>query len=100
MASGLGGSLRGACGGWGCGVWDLCFWFPGCDVSCTVRSLCGGLCGVCGTGLLFENYIVDASIFYKKQFPRYMNLDLSLLSGCAFGCGLVVVVVFMVLSKE
>ena len=35
-------------------------------------------------GLLFENYIVDASIFYKKQFPRYMNLDLSLLSGGAF----------------
>jgi hypothetical protein len=33
-------------------------------------SLCGGACGVCGTGLLFENYIVDASIFYKKQFPR------------------------------
>ena len=29
-----------------------------------------GVCGVCGTGLLFENYIVDASIFYKKQFPR------------------------------
>ena len=28
------------------------------------------VCGVCGTGLLFENYIVDASIFYKKQFPR------------------------------
>jgi hypothetical protein len=25
---------------------------------------------VCGMGLLFENYIVDASIFYKKQFPR------------------------------
>lgn len=44
--------------------------------------------------MLFENYIVDASIFYKKQFPRYMNLDLSLLS---FGA---VVVVFMVLSKE
>ena len=42
------------------------------------------VCGVCGMGLLFENYIVDASIFYKKQFPRYMNLDLSLLSGCAF----------------
>ena len=58
------------------------------------------VCGVCGMGLLFENYIVDASIFYKKQFPRYMNLDLSLLSGCAFGCGEVVVVVFMVLSKE
>jgi hypothetical protein len=29
-----------------------------------------GVCGVCGTGLLFENYIVDASILYKKQFPR------------------------------
>ena len=28
------------------------------------------MCGVCGLGLLFENYIVDASIFYKKQFPR------------------------------
>ena len=36
-----------------------------------------GVCGVCGTGLLFENYIVDASILYKKQFPRYMNLDLA-----------------------
>jgi len=32
--------------------------------------LCGVVCGVCGMGLLFENYIVDASIFYKKQFPR------------------------------
>lgn len=30
----------------------------------------GAVCGVCGLGLLFENYIVDASIFYKKQFPR------------------------------
>ena len=49
---------------------DLCFWFPGCT-ECTVWPLfCGGSCGVCGTGLLFENYIVDASIFYKKQFPR------------------------------
>ena len=35
------------------------------------------VCGVCGLGLLFENYIVDASILYKKQFPRYMNLDLA-----------------------
>lgn len=33
-------------------------------------TLLGVVCGVCGTGLLFENYIVDASIFYKKQFPR------------------------------
>ena len=49
----------------------VCFWFPGCiDRACCV-------CGVCGLGLLFENYIVDASIFYKKQFPRIMNLDLS-----------------------
>ena len=30
-------------------------------------------------GLLFENYIVDASIFEKKQFPRIMNLDLAAL---------------------
>ena len=35
-----------------------------------VWLLLGVVCGVCGTGLLFENYIVDASIFYKKQFPR------------------------------
>ena len=33
-------------------------------------SLVGVVCGVWGLGLLFENYIVDASIFYKKQFPR------------------------------
>ena len=31
------------------------------------------VCGVCGVGLLFENYIVDASILYKKQFPRYLE---------------------------
>ena len=43
---------------------------------CADHAWCGFLfvgvrvCGVCGTGLLFENYIVDASIFYKKQFPR------------------------------
>ena len=43
--------------------------------SCMVIPL-GVVCGVCGVGLLFENYIVDASILYKKQFPRYMNLDL------------------------
>ena len=54
---------------------DLCFWFPGC-ADHAVGPFCGGSCGVCGTGLLFENYIVDASILYKKQFPRYMNLDL------------------------
>jgi hypothetical protein len=47
----------------------VCFWFPGCTDR-TVVPLVGGVCGVCGLGLLFENYIVDASIFYKKQFPR------------------------------
>ena len=51
------------------GVGFVCFWFPGC-ADHAVGPFCGGSCGVCGTGLLFENYIVDASIFYKKQFPR------------------------------
>ena len=46
----------------------VCFWFPGCTDHTVVPLR--GVCGVCGTGLLFENYIVDASIFYKKQFPR------------------------------
>jgi hypothetical protein len=55
-------------GGWR--VWDLCFWFPGCTDHTVASLLLKGVCGVCGTGLLFENYIVDASIFYKKQFPR------------------------------
>jgi len=49
----------------------VCFWFPGCTDHAWWLFLRGRLvCGVCGTGLLFENYIVDASIFYKKQFPR------------------------------
>jgi hypothetical protein len=39
-------------------------------VSWLRRSCTESVCGVCGLGLLFENYIVDASIFYKKQFPR------------------------------
>jgi len=57
----------------GCGGSVLvCFWFPGCTDRMVALSLFlgAGVCGVCGTGLLFENYIVDASIFYKKQFPR------------------------------
>ena len=62
------------CGGWVRGVGFVCFWFPGCDALDAVDFLAfrvkGLVCGVCGTGLLFENYIVDASIFYKKQFPR------------------------------
>lgn len=37
-------------------------------LAASIMHVC--VCGVCGTGLLFENYIVDASIFYKKQFPR------------------------------
>jgi hypothetical protein len=45
----------------------VCFWFPGCmSCACPVvlRLLWRGVVGVrgCGTGLLFENYIVDASI--------------------------------------
>jgi hypothetical protein len=43
----------------------VCFWFPGCISSCAVAVpfLRGWFCaGVCGAGLLFENYIVDASI--------------------------------------
>lgn len=71
-------------------VWDLCFWFSWPDRSCAF------VCGVCGLGLLFENYIVDASIFYKKQFPRYMNLDLAALLMPFWGVG--VWLVFMVLS--
>jgi hypothetical protein len=53
-------------------VWAgfVCFWFPGCTDRTVAWSFGAGVCGVCGTGLLFENYIVDASIFYKKQFPR------------------------------
>ena len=66
----------GGCGGWWCGF--VCFWFPG----CTERAC--DVCGVCGTGLLFENYIVDASIFYKEAISKNMNLDLSL---CPSGCG-------------
>jgi len=65
VAAKAAGSLTGGPGGCGTGVF-LVSWLHrshGC-------SLLWGVCGVCGTGLLFENYIVDASIFYKKQFPR------------------------------
>ena len=64
----------------------VCFWFPG-HADHTVGFPSGKrVCGVCGLGLLFENYIVDASILYKKQFPRYMNLDLLFcLSGWSSG---------------
>ena len=51
----------------GCGLWCGAGLFL---VSWLHRARTHGVCGVCGTGLLFENYIVDASIFYKKQFPR------------------------------
>lgn len=57
------------CGVWLWGVVFVCFWFPGCTDR-MVGPFRGFVCGVCGLGLLFENYIVDASIFYKKQFPR------------------------------
>ncbi len=58
--------------GWlrtGCGV-GLVFLVSWLHRSYGLFPFAGGLCGVCGMGLLFENYIVDASIFYKKQFPR------------------------------
>ena len=55
-------SFCGGAGGWWCGT--CVSGFPGCIECARV------VCGVCGLGLLFENYIVDASIFYKKQFPR------------------------------
>src|SRR5687767_3424515 len=62
----------------GPGSWFVCFWFPG--LADHARLPLGGVvCGVWGLGLLFENYIVDASIFEKKQFPRIMNLDLAAL---------------------
>ena len=57
--------------GWVLSVWYL--FVSGFLAAPITRLLCSfgaGVCGVCGTGLLFENYIVDASIFYKKQFPR------------------------------
>lgn len=48
------------------GAGFVCFWFPGCMVrACpVVPRFWRGVVGVrgCGTGLLFENYIVDASI--------------------------------------
>ena len=66
--------------GWGSWLEGCGSLFPGLFVSGFLAAsimhgfacpLWGGrVCGVCGTGLLFENYIVDASIFYKKQFPR------------------------------
>ena len=60
------------------------------------------VCGVCGTGLLFENYIVDASIFYKKQFPRiYEPGSVLLFLGCAFrGAALGMVVWFSWFSRK
>ena len=68
----------------------VCFWFPGAADRTRFGFLCWGLvCGVWCMGLLFENYIVDASIFYKKQFPRIMNLDLSVDRWCPFGVWLV-----------
>lgn len=47
------------------GAGFVCFWFPGCmSCACPAVLLFWGVVGVwgCGTGLLFENYIVDASI--------------------------------------
>jgi hypothetical protein len=35
--------------------------------------LWGLVCGVCGVGLLFENYIVDASIFHEEPLGFFME---------------------------
>ena len=51
-------------------VWDVVSGFPAATLSRMFDPFWGFVCGVCGVGLLFENYIVDASILYKKQFPR------------------------------
>ena len=70
MARFSGVPLRGSGGGRWCGT--CVSGFLAAPITRVVLFLSGGgvVCGVCGTGLLFENYIVDASIFYKKQFPR------------------------------
>ncbi|MBP2412068.1 hypothetical protein JOF48_000871 [Arthrobacter stackebrandtii] len=47
--------------GWVCG----CAWFPAHDGLADLDTLVL-LVGMCVVGLLFENYIVNASIFYKK----------------------------------
>jgi len=57
------------CGGLCCGVGLFVSGFLAAPIT-RLPCICCGVCGVCGLGLLFENYIVDASIFYKKQFPR------------------------------
>ena len=60
------------CRGFCCGVFRVLFvsGFLAAPITRFACPLGRVVCGVCGTGLLFENYIVDASIFYKKQFPR------------------------------
>jgi hypothetical protein len=69
-----GGARLGGAGGVGCGF--CLFLVSWLHRSCMFNPFgvgpffVGVVCGVCGLGLLFENYIVDASIFYKKQFPR------------------------------
>ena len=81
--------LRGRPSLWGVVVRVCLFLVSWPGRSCTVCP-CGVVCGVWGLGLLFENYIVDASIFEKKQFPRIMNLDLAALLMPFWGVGGVV----------
>ena len=42
--------------------------FPAMAFHALLAPLWGLVCGVCGVGLLFENYIVDASIFHEEPF--------------------------------
>lgn len=55
-------------GGWGWGVVVCCPWFPAHDGLADVMTPWVLLVGRCVVGLLFENYIVNASIFIEKQF--------------------------------
>ena len=56
--------------GWGLLVGLFVSGFLAASIMRGASAVVGVVCGVCGLGLLFENYIVDASILYKKQFPR------------------------------
>ena len=52
------------CGGWVCG----CAWFPPHDGDTDMNTFWVLLVGMCVVGLLFENYIVNASIFIRSNF--------------------------------
>ena len=72
----------------------VCFWLflHITDVPADEDTVCFWLVGMCVVGLLFENYIVNASIFIRSNFLEIIEPGSDMtLSG--------VVTVFMVLSK-